>query len=86
MTQKIKCAAIKAPNGKIFAIDQPARHADIRSSMRVEGHIIDHSYTDGFLTTENKFVNRKEALFIAEMANQLLRSNCSGWLSTDDVW
>lgn len=40
----------------------------------------------GFLTNENRFVNRKEALMIADKANQLIRDEHSNILFSEDIY
>ncbi len=61
---RIKAAAIKH-NGEIYTLKSPARHADI---MRKYGIIPD---VYGFLTDEDFFLNRSDAMIFALVSGQV---------------
>ena len=43
-------------------------------------------YTQGFLTSTNKFVNRTDAMIIATNAEQLIQMKYSGELYSEDIY
>lgn len=96
----IKNAAIKHNDGRMWWLPRPARHADIIRSMkdgklmpRVPGIIGDRcidgisEFTQGFLTGNGKFVDRRRALVIARKAGQLRTGLVlSNNLTSEQLW
>ena len=72
MLETIECVAIKAPDGVVASQGKPARHHDvIRHMCDVMGYDrVTGAFTQGFITSENRFVDRKEAVDIAVAAGQ----------------
>lgn len=98
--EKIMCSAIWVKNvnstcHKPKNIDNGIvvcgyRHCDcigLLSTIYDRGTIIKFDKVQGFLTTNNRFVNRIEAKQIAINANQLLERECGkDELFSEDVW
>jgi hypothetical protein len=79
-------AAIRLADGKIFYSAPPARHPSIILLCQNQGASLVGS-TQGFLTTDGDFVDRKEAWTVAERAGQLLPvPHQVGTLYSEDVW
>lgn len=93
MTNKIISAAIKF-NGLIISKPAPARHPDIIKAVSDINKKIKVKPSDqGFIDANGKFQNRKDAYFIACMANQLLVEPSSFFgegedreLFSEDLW
>lgn len=69
----------------LLTLPPPARHADIwlaQSAFQLGTSIAD----EGFLDSEGKFRERRQAMFIARDAKQLIREPKSVHLTTDDLW
>jgi hypothetical protein len=82
----IKAAAILTKAGKVYTSPAPKRHFDIIIAMTKKGYPTT-KVQRGFLTSEGKYVNRRQARVIAENANQLLPNNFGlKELYTEDVW
>jgi hypothetical protein len=98
--ERVLCAAIWYPEEKT-AVHAPRnitggvvlcgfRHGDIISQFSVltdrRTHITPH--TQGFLTSENRFVNREEAAIIAMKAGQLENTGAcrGGKLYSEDLY
>lgn len=55
----IKCAAILCPNGKVYT---GARHLDIiKNAYEALDDICSSESIEGFVTEDNKFLNREDA-------------------------
>jgi len=82
---KIVAAAIKHESGRVFFLPQPYRHCDVFMELP-KGELANGE--QGFMTDENKFVNRTEAYKIADKAGQILRrpDTTPGTLYTEDLW
>lgn len=74
--------------GVIYSLPRPNRHHDIiRYMVESCGVVPPCSGVQGFLTTTNEFVDRKQARIIAENQSQLLpRASKSVNLFSEDVW
>jgi len=82
----IQSAAIITKEGKVYTSPKPARHFNILQAMNKKGYPTT-KVQRGFLTSEGKYVNRRQARVIAERANQLLPDNFGlRELYTEDVW
>lgn len=87
----IICAAIQLENGKIF---YGHRHTHCLEAINGElswtmnrQEIDKVNKTQGFITNENKFVDRKQAWMTAEKANQIIRqSGGYGTLYSEDLY
>lgn len=64
--EKIESAAIRAKNGEIFTGDD---HAGIKAALPA-GKNLGKKAEEGFVTTKGRFVNRKEAGYIAKFGKQ----------------
>ncbi len=85
-TARIDAVAIKAPNGIVLTLPKPARHHDILHSLADLGCVV-RGATQGFLTSEGKFVDRTEAWSIALAADQIFRDHhIKGKLFSEHVW
>lgn len=60
------------------------RHFDIRDRFR--GEVSMKMNDQGFLTSEGRFVSRKEAEVIARNCGQLVGSLIGGELTSEDLW
>lgn len=84
--ERIKCSAIKAYVNDYHSIFCGFRHADILEYMF--NHKIEYDKTktiQGFLTTEDRFVDRYEGALIAFDANQINDPNIT-CLYSEDIW
>lgn len=68
--------------GKVYSLAPPARHPDIVRHFGGFGGPTQY----GFLTNDNMFVNRLEAMKIAVSAGQLLAPSDKPELYTEDLW
>lgn len=80
-TERIDRAAIWF-EGKVYSLPPPARHPDI---VRHFGGFGGPTHM-GFLTGDNLFVDRAEAMKVAISANQLLAPSDKPYLYTEDLW
>lgn len=80
-TERIVSAAMWF-DGKVYSLPAPARHADI---IRHFGGFAGPT-TYGFLTNYDLFVDRHEAMHIAQKASQLLAPSTKPDLYTEDLW
>jgi len=84
----IATAAIRARDGTVWTLPRPARHHDILAHMKAAGVSLEdrHSSDQGFIASDGRFVDRREAMTIALAAGQFLteRATCSGvrWKAT----
>ena len=98
--EKILCAAIlyKSIQSKYGEnndiIISGYRHADIILSVLkltglrtvTSGENSTGSFVQGFLTSDGRFVNRKEAMLIAKENNQLIRDDVFDELYSEDIY
>lgn len=85
MSETITNAAIQH-GGITYSLDRPGRHGDILKLMagvRVDRLPIQPE-EQGFLTSEGRFVDRKEAMRIAFDAGQIEEQKSE--LFTEDLW
>lgn len=74
-------------SGLIYVAYAPMRHHNVIWAMGTKGH--NHEIvSQGFLTNTGRYVNRTEASFIAQKANQVLRlsSGSNYRLFSEDLW
>jgi hypothetical protein len=78
-------AALQTPSGLIITLPRPNRHSDLIKLMSEAawGEKVAKS-TQGFLTSEGKFVNREEAYQIALKSGQIKSNN--NRLYSEDLW
>lgn len=73
-----------------FTLPAPARHHHVLQMMFQLGIPQDHTVEQGFLTDTGRFVRRKPAFRIAELAGQLIRPPGYGYqgdeLFSEDLW
>ncbi len=92
MNEVIVAAAIKHPDGEIYALPAPARHCHIIQMMHEDnGRNGEHGINtqdQGFLTSYGRYVDREEAAKIADRAGQLKIKYCGPptLLFSEDVW
>ena len=87
LDEKIDCAAILADDGIPFYLPRPARHHDIIRAMADNGHKTPITGEQGFMTTERRFVDRKEGLLIAIKAGQIVKKHGNDTiLFSEDLW
>jgi len=75
--------------GYLFCImPPPARHHDcIHKVFEFTGKAVGAGTTQGFWTSANRFVDRKEGCIIARAANQLIRkTGPDDVLFSEDLW
>jgi hypothetical protein len=84
----IKYAAIRHPNGCIFAVGQPGRHGDVMFFMDRWNMAGTHTTHDqGFVTSFGRFVDRVEGLKIAQDRRQIVHKHPSpDELYSEDCW
>ncbi len=66
----IVCSAIQW-EGEVHFIPAPARHIDVVLYMAERGFPPKATYSQGFITTAGRFVDRIEAFRLAEQGGQL---------------
>lgn len=83
--EKIIMAAVKHPDGSIFSVERPGRHAHVIYCMsRLDKNI---TQLQGFVTSHGRFVNRVDGLKVAQAANQLLtKTHPKSQLFSEDLW
>lgn len=92
-TEYIMCSAIYYNDGvdhifKPYNIDKGLvyggwRHSNVFETMP-KGHI--SGSIQGFLTTKNRFLTRKEALVLVKENGQLTKPIIGGELTSEDLW
>lgn len=90
---RIKAAAIKTADGEVHSVPAPARHHNVIWVLRSMGYSLGRisSGEEGFVTDEDRFVSRAEALAIAQANGQLLEEHRTlaeelGELYSEFVW
>jgi hypothetical protein len=92
MSEVIVAAAIKHPDGEIYALPAPARHCHIIQMMLEDkGRNGEHGINtqdQGFLTSYGRYIDREEAAKIADHAGQLKIKYCGAptILFSEDIW
>lgn len=83
--ERITHVAIEADDGTLFFLSPPHRHSDVLLEMQRAKYSA-HKSTQGFLTSHDRFVDRKEALDIARGAHQLIKPTELKQLYSEDIW
>ena len=90
MAECIVAAAIKHPDGEIYALPAPKRHHHIIRWMAEEGRNGKNGCdvcNQGFLTSYGRFVDREEGATIAIAASQISRKTGPDHiLFSEDIW
>lgn len=84
----IEKVAIKY-KGKVYSLPKPNRHHNVIKLIYDEtGKPIDGTDIQGFIDSENNFLNRKDALIVAKKTNQILDLNNirANELFSEDLW
>jgi hypothetical protein len=88
--EMILYAAIRHPDGRIFAVSRPGRHGHVQQLMEMlNSGGLENNGPDqqGFITTLGSFVKREEALVIAQQNNQITHKHPQHYeLYTEDMW
>lgn len=82
----IVTAAIIDHNGLPFTLPRPARHHTLIHAMAERGDPIPIKGTQGFMTSDGRFVDRKVAARIARVAGQMIACHVPGTLFSEDLW
>lgn len=89
----IKAAAIRTHDNEVWFVPAPGRHHNVIWLMRQVGRNAESiaSSEEGFVTDQNQFVSRAEALAIAKASGQLLEEHRAladqlGELYSEFVW
>lgn len=69
----VEAPAVKMPDGKVF--EGKEYHADALNAAMAEGYYDFDNVTDGFVTNEGRFVDRKEAYKVAIDAGQMTKED-----------
>jgi hypothetical protein len=86
---RITAAAISFPSGTVISVEPPLRHHDCFRAARERGILFGemHDGEQGFVTSDGRFVDRKQALVIAQAAGQIRRKTPPDYLLfSEDVW
>lgn len=89
LAERIRGVALRFPDGSTGYMDPPHRHHDaVRMAARSGHSEADvHGAVQGFLTSNDRFVTREEAVPIAEAAGQLIRkTEPADELFSEDLW
>lgn len=71
--------------GAAITLPPPARHHTILQTLSLEMHLDEMVYSQGFMTSTGRYVNRVEAYYIAFAAGQL-ESKDQPRLFSEDLW
>jgi len=83
---RIERAAIRH-DGHVYTAAQFGRHGDVIRSMAAMGLGAGDMYNQGFVTSDGDFVDRFEALKIAQAAGQIREKTGSpNQLFSEDLW
>lgn len=90
ITKETIVAAAIAKDNKVWSVPKPGRHNHVINLICEELGIeyVGSNFVQGFLTSEGRFVDRKEAAEVARKADQRL---IGGWswvnkLYSEDLW
>lgn len=81
--------ALRHPDGMLWSIERPYRHSDVIRQMSNAGFGPDvvSACTQGFITSEGRFVTRHAAVRIADQAGQIVqRTAPAHGLFSEDMW
>lgn len=88
--EQILYAAIRHPDGRVFAVSRPGRHAHVQQLMEMlNSGGLENNGPDqqGFITTLGSFVNRTEGLEIAQRTEQIVQKHPQYYeLYSEDMW
>lgn len=85
--ERIERAAIRMSNGDVYSVGRPGRHHDVIAKMRGLGFPPPIIGKQGFITSTGRFIDRVEAMQIAEAAGQIkTKTGPDGVLFTEDMW
>lgn len=85
--ERVVCVAILHADGRRFALPRPARHHQVIALMGPAYLERRGEHVQGFITSLGRFVNRRRARQIAELAKQLsARAWRAPQLTSEDVW
>lgn len=78
-------------NGDVYSVPKPGRHHDVIAKHRavVGSYYMSEVDIQGFITSTNRFVNRKQAALIAYAAKQIespKRTGPQDELFSEDLW
>lgn len=83
-------AAIRHPDGRIFAVSRPGRHGHVQQLMEMlnsnspEAMELDRQ---GFITSLGAWLSREDALVVATRNNQIIRKHPQNYeLYSEDMW
>ncbi len=94
MTETIERAALRTRGGLVFSVERPGRRHDVIAMMNAMGPFNPRATreevgasTQGFITSLDRFVDRREARVIADAAGQCIeRDGSRPELYSEDVW
>ena len=69
---------------KVYHMERPKRHADLKRKLRKEG-ISDTGAISGFHTKTKEFMTRKQAMAYAKITNQIKPTDKKE-LYSEDLW
>ncbi|MNU19483.1 hypothetical protein D3C71_77110 [compost metagenome] len=85
----VHAATRDSKTGRIYSVVAPGRHHNLVSLMRQIGVATtgENRRAQGFITSRGRFLDRREALKVATLANQLIRKTApEDRLFSEDVW
>lgn len=83
---KVKQAAIRDDDGKVWTLPRPARHHTILRHMNAHGKPGSFIDGQGFILDDGTFARRKPAAIIAIRAGQIEKCNWGSNLYSEDLW
>lgn len=86
MMEKIAAAAMQK-GALIVSLPRPNRHGDIIKCIVTDLSMEDaHDFDQGFITSEGRYVDRREGAAIAIAAGQITELQCPPNLFSEDLW
>jgi hypothetical protein len=84
---RVQQAAIQTQTGEVFTVPRPGRHGDVLRVLSDKG-VSQIGRLPGFVLSDGRFVDRKEAAQIAFRAGQYLTPPATqpGLLFSEDLW
>jgi hypothetical protein len=83
--EKIVMSAVRLSESIIVSTPKPGRHYDVIKHLSTIGYDC-RGVESGFITSEGRFVDRKEGRDIAVGAGQCSSCDVGGELTTQDLW